>query len=330
MRNNIFRFCLGLAALMIVMACSKNDVEPVSTGNPAGGTAIGRDANLPQDLQIDGCIMSDFSFDLNTLVGGLSQGFTYVYDDLKRLKTVQSKFADGNKTAVTYTYDKGKISTVFDRPQTAGQGFKGKSVMSLDDKNRFAESLVNVTYYFNGSESSFDLKITYKYDANGYLIENYEEQSNGGKIISKNTTKYTWKDGNLEKSEVTFAISNGTTKSQVTNYSYDTSKVNGTWDGGTLGNSSPYYFLQAGYAGKSNKNMITKIVAETKELSTSPLLAFDYTLTATTTYGYTFDAKGYPTTIKGETNTKVTGNLPLGLVIPTTVATFTGKITYAC
>ncbi len=327
MKRGFVNVFLTAICVILVIACSKNEVDP---GTPVGTKPVGRDANLPQDLQITGCIMSDFSFDLSTVVGGLSQGFTYTYDDLNRLKTVQGKFADGNKTAVTYTYDKGKISTVFDRPQTAGQGFKGKSVMTLDDKNRIAESLVNVTYYFNGSESSFDLKLTYKYDANGYLIENYEEQSSAGKITSKNTTKYTWTNGNLEKTEVTYGISNNTTKTQITTYSYDTSKVNGTWDGGTAGNSSPYYFLQAGYAGKANKNMLTKIVSETREISTLPILPFDYTLITSTAYAYTYDAKGYPNTIKGDTDVKVSGKLPLGITIPSTVATFTGKIAYKC
>ena len=329
MKINFIKACLAVFCVILVMSCSKSEVEP-NAATPTGTTPVGRDANLPQDLQISGCVLNDFSFDLSSVAGGLSQGFTYTYDDLKRIKTVQGKFADGNKTAISYVYDKGKISTSFDRPLSAGQGFKGKSVMTLDDKNRIAECVVNVTYYFAGGENSFDVKTTYKYDASGYLIENYEEQSTGGKIISKNTTKYTWTAGNLEKAEVTYGISNNTTKSQITTYSYDTSKENGTWDGGTAGNSSPYHFLQAGYIGKGNKNMLTKIVQITREISTLPILPFDYSLNTTTAYTYTYDAKGYPNTIKGDTDVKVTGNLPLGINIPSTVATFTGKIAYKC
>jgi hypothetical protein len=310
---------LSLSFVFGLLACNTTDTPSPNDGT---GNVSKLDASLPADFQPSGCFISEFGIDLSGAVSS-KNGIKYTYDKLNRITKIES-IADGLIGNTSYSYDTGKCTVSFDNPIV---GLKGTSVFVLDAKNRVSSVVTKQIYSKNGivspeASSSF----SYKYDENGYLTEDTYED---GKI--KDITKYTRANGNLSKSETTrtVGLNPGATRVYESTYSYDTSKTLGTWDGGTGGISAGGINLQIGYFGKPNKNMINKIVQVLRETSTQGIV-YDYTLTTTTDYNYSYDAKGYPSKYSLTAVSAVTGKTPLGIAINVPSVSSTGEMKYIC
>jgi hypothetical protein len=318
-------FLLLLCCLLF--SCEKGDSpSPNNSSGGGGSNAIVKNPELPDDFQLSGCFLEAFNFDLNSVAGNEKQGYKFTYDQLNRLTKVEAVNNTSLKTESAYTYTKGKVMVTFDKPLVSVYSAKGSAELTLDAKNRVIGSITKLKGYANDQLLSEEtLKISYKYDDNGYLIEDTNELGDNIDI-----TKYQWTNGNLTKTITTRTQKGKPDKREVTQtYTYDTTKKNGTWNGGTGSNSAAYYFYQDGFLGKPNANIITQIINTTREFETENIV-FDYTLKTVTDYTYTYDSKGYPETLNGNTKVTTSGSLPLGITIPETFATFKANLKYNC
>ncbi len=318
----------------VFIACEKT-TEPTPTPPATGGitptpTPIPTPTPTPVDAVLaelpDGlpkttdCIIGDLQFDISGTVND-KLIYTLTYDKYNRIiKSVTNSTQYPNTT--TYIYEKGKIKITQDALLFGG--LKSNTVISytLDEKNRVSVSESTIKSAQNNVEDVSSTKVSYKYDASGYLEETKSEDNR--KIAQ--TTKYTWEDGNLVKTEIT-NFNDPKTKydkwTNVTVYQFDKSKTNGAWDVNSVSGAAVAPGIA--YFGKINKNIIAKLQTINDWVISTPI-SLNAKLTVDTDYKYTYDAKGYPATFDINTNARAEGSFPVG-VPPTNVK---GTVKYKC
>jgi hypothetical protein len=323
-KNSTLKIVLKLSiflGLISLAACENSSTETPSPNNSNSSINTTRDASLPEDFPLKGCFPVDMDFTLNSSAGGGSAKFVFTYDKLNRLVK-----AENNSTLLpsktTYTYDKGKITTV-NESKTGGIPMKITSIYTLDTKNRVSSVEQKTTLTISGNTSESTVKTSYTYDANGYLSESKIDSDKKLPV-----TKYTWTNGNLTKTVSTLTKPDAGEKGiTTTEYTYDLSKTLGTWDPSS---ASPGVTLAPSYSGKPTKNLITKVVSTAETALDNPIISFNYKVVSTTTTSYTFDSKGLPSTFNTNTTATSSGKLPLGFTLPNINATSTGKVNYTC
>ncbi len=325
--------CSILIASFFVACETPTEPSPAPSHTPSSGTGSGTGsgttttptdvilAELPEGLpKATDCIIADLQFDISGTVND-KLIYTLTYDKYNRIvKSVTNSTQYPNTT--TYVYEKGKIKITQDA--SFFSGLKSNNIINytLDDKNRVSVSESTVKATYNGTESVSTTKVSYKYDANGYLEETKSEDNNKKTL----TTKYKWEGGNLVKTEVIDYNEPGTKYEKwtnVTTYEFDKSKTNGSWDVNSVSGAAVAPGIA--YFGKTNKNIISKLQTINDWVITTPV-SLNAKLTVDTDYKYTFDGKGYPATFDVNTNAKAEGSFPVS-VPPTNVK---GTVKYKC